>query len=351
MNVDERYMSRCLQLARHGLGRAAPNPMVGAVLVHNGRIIGEGWHKVCGGPHAEVECLDAVAPEDRHLIPASTLYVSLEPCAHHGRTPPCADRIVREGIRKVVVGCRDPFHLVDGRGLDRLRAAGVRVTCGVLPLASESLALRFLRFHRDRRPYVILKWAQTLDGMVAGPGGKPLRISSPATDRLVHLWRSQESAIFVGSGTAVMDDPRLTSRIPGGRNPTRVVVDRHLTLPPNLRIFDGEAPTLVCNVEREGDDETVSYARIADEPDLLPGLMAALHRRQVQSLLVEGGVHWIRSFLSSDMWDEARVITAMHTRIPGGTPGPQVSWPVRPIRTLWSGNDRIEFHTHPRMHG
>jgi diaminohydroxyphosphoribosylaminopyrimidine deaminase/5-amino-6-(5-phosphoribosylamino)uracil reductase len=351
MDVHERYMSRCLQLARHALGHAAPNPMVGAVLVHDGRIIGEGRHRYCGGAHAEVECLDSVTPEDRTLIPASTLYVSLEPCAHQGRTPPCADRIVREGIRRVFVGCRDPFALVDGRGIERLRSSGVDVTCGVLAQESERLSIRFLRFHLDRRPYVILKWAQSQDGMVAGPGGKPLRISSPSTDRLVHLWRSQESAIFVGSGTARIDDPRLTARIPGGRNPLRVVVDRHLALPRHLHLFDAEAPTLVCNLHREGEKGNLSYARLADAPDLLPGLLDNLHRRQVQSILVEGGVQWLRSFLDSGLWDEARVITAMHTRIPGGLPAPQASWPGGPDRTLRSGNDRIDFHTHPRMHG
>jgi diaminohydroxyphosphoribosylaminopyrimidine deaminase/5-amino-6-(5-phosphoribosylamino)uracil reductase len=298
-----------------------------------------------------VECLDSVTPEDRTLIPASTLYVSLEPCAHQGRTPPCADRIVREGIRRVFVGCRDPFALVDGRGIERLRSSGVDVTCGVLAQESERLPIRFLRFHLDRRPYVILKWAQSSDGMVAGPAGEPRRISSPSTDRIVHLWRSHESAIFVGSGTARIDDPRLTARIPGGRNPLRVVVDRHLALPRHLHLFDGEAPTLVCNLHREGEEGNLTYARLADAPDLLPGLLDTLHRRQVQSILVEGGVQWLRSFLDSGLWDEARVITAMHTRIPGGLAAPQTSWPGGPDRTLRSGDDRIDFHTHPRMHG
>lgn len=351
MDVHERYMSRCLQLARHALGHAAPNPMVGAVLVHEGRIIGEGWHRYCGGAHAEVECLGNVAPEDRHLIPNATLYVSLEPCAHHGRTPPCADRILQEGIRHVVVACRDPFPLVDGRGIDRLREAGVQVTCGVLESKAKATNARFFLLNTAPRPYIILKWAQSSDGMVAGPGGKPRRISSPSTDRLVHLWRSQESGIFVGSGTAGIDDPRLTARIPGGRNPLRVVVDRHLSLPRSLRLFDGVAPTLVCNLHRDGEEGNVAYARLADAPDLLPGLLDILHRRQVQSLLVEGGVQWLQSFLVSGLWDEARVITATHTRIPGGLPAPVASWQGGPDRTLRSGDDRIDFHTHPRMYG
>jgi len=351
MDLHERYMTRCLQLARHAFGRAAPNPMVGAVLVHQGRILGEGWHRACGGPHAEVECIGSVTPGDRHLIPTATLYVSLEPCAHHGRTPPCADRIIREGIRKVVVGCPDPFPLVAGRGFDKLRAAGVDVTSGILQARAEAVNARFLRFHARQRPYIVLKWAQTADGKVAGPGGQPVRISSPATDRIVHLWRSQESAIFVGSGTALTDDPRLTCRLPGGRNPLRVVVDRHLALPDTLRIFDGEAPTLLCNVHREGVHGAVDHAMIADVPDLLPGLLQALHRRQVQSLLVEGGVGWLEAFLRADLWDEARVITATRSRIPDGRPGPSVRWAGPPHHTLQAGPDRIDTYVHPSSHG
>lgn len=351
MDVHERYMARCLLLARQAFGRAAPNPMVGAVLVHDGRIIGEGWHRACGGPHAEVECLANVRPEDRHRIPEATLYVSLEPCAHHGRTPPCADRIIREGIRQVVVACRDPFPQVDGRGIERLREAGVQVTSGVLEAEAKACNARFLHVHTIQRPFIVLKWAQSADGRVAGPGGAPLRISAPATDRLVHLWRSQESAIFVGSGTALTDDPRLTCRLPGGRNPLRVVVDRHLTLPDRLRLFDGQAPTLVCNVRREGRVGNMDYARLADTPDLLPGLLQALHDRQVQSLLVEGGVRWHEAFLRADAWDEARVVTALDKRLPAGLPAPSVVWQTPPHQTFRSGSDRIDIHLHPRRHG
>lgn len=350
MGTHELYMFRCLQLARQALGHAAPNPLVGALLVHEDRIIGEGWHRICGGPHAEVECIESVALLDRHLIPSSTLYVSLEPCAHKGRTPPCADRIIAEGIRHVVVGCRDPFSLVDGRGIERLVAAGIQVTSGVLQPAAEALIDRFSCFHLRKRPYIILKWAQTADGRVAASGGKPFRISSKATDRLVHLWRSQESAIFVGSGTALTDNPRLTCRIPGGRHPLRVVVDRSLSLPAHLRIFDGESSTLVCNVQREGVGGKVSYARLMDEPDLLSGLLQALHQRQVQSLLVEGGIRWMESFLQAGCWDEVRLITAMDTRLPDGLPGPRFLAKGGPQRTLVCGHDRIDFYRQPTMH-
>jgi len=351
MSIHELYMSRCLQLARLAQGHAAPNPQVGALLVHGGRIIGEGWHRSCGGPHAEVECLESVALPDRSLIPSSTLYVSLEPCAHQGRTPPCADRIIAEGIRQVVIGCRDPFSLVDGRGIERMEAAGVQVTCGVLSSAAEDLIRRFRCFHLQKRPYVILKWAQTADGRVAATEGLPCRISSKATDRLVHLWRSQESAIFVGSGTALTDNPKLTCRIPGGRHPLRVVVDRACALPSHLHLFDGEAPTLVCNVKKEGVEGMVSYARIMDEPDLLPGLLHTLYQRQVQSLLVEGGVRWMESFLQAGCWDEVRLITAIHTRLPDGLPGPQFRMQGNPQRSLLSGQDRIDIFMQSESHG
>ncbi|HVS95811.1 MAG TPA: bifunctional diaminohydroxyphosphoribosylaminopyrimidine deaminase/5-amino-6-(5-phosphoribosylamino)uracil reductase RibD, partial [Puia sp.] len=208
-------MRRCLQLARLGAGHVAPNPMVGAVLVFEDRVIGEGYHRRYGGPHAEPECIASVAEPDKTLIGRSTLYVSLEPCAHHGKTPPCADLIVRMGISRVVIGCRDPFPEVNGKGIERLRAAGVEVQTGILEDECVRLNKRFFTFHLEDRPFIVLKWAQTARGFIAHSraGAERLRISNEITDRLVHKWRSEEASILVGPRTAVLDDPALTVRL------------------------------------------------------------------------------------------------------------------------------------------
>ena len=323
MNADERYMFRCLELARHGLGHTAPNPMVGAILVHGDRIIGEGYHQICGGPHAEVNCFDAVRPQDRHLIPASTLFVSLEPCAHHGRTPPCADRILREGIREVVIAIRDPFPLVAGRGIEILRSAGVQVRLGVLAEAAESLNRRFLTFHRKGRPYIILKWARTADGMIAGPGPSRMSISGEAVRALVHQWRYEEAAIMVGAGTVETDDPLLTVRpLPSPRQPVRIILDPNLRLDPAHKVFDRQVPVIICNTLREGSDGHLSYLRLPPSADLVPAMLQGLHAAGIQSIFVEGGRKLLGSFLDSGQWDEVRRITATDKRCPDGYPEP-----------------------------
>ena len=211
------YMQRCLQLAVLGAGNVAPNPMVGAVLVNNGDIIGEGYHQQYGGPHAEPNCINDVPVEMKHMIPGSTLYVSLEPCAHFGKTPPCADLIIKTGIKKVVVGCRDPFSKVDGKGIDKLRNAGVEVIIGEWENECKELNKRFFTFHTKSRPYIVLKWAQTANGKMAAEGEDRLLISNDYTNRLVHKWRSEEAAILVGRNTALMDNPSLTTRLWKGK--------------------------------------------------------------------------------------------------------------------------------------
>ena len=324
MNPDERYMFRCLELARHGLGHTAPNPMVGAILVHGDRIIGEGYHQMCGGPHAEVNCLESVLPQDRRLIPSATLYVSLEPCAHHGRTPPCADRILREGIRKVVIAIRDPFPLVAGRGIEILHSAGVDVRQGVLAEAAEHLNRRFLTFHRKGRPYIILKWARTADGMIAGPGPSRMSISGEAVRALVHQWRYEEAAIMVAAGTVETDDPRLTVRpLPSPRQPVRIILDPRLRLDPEHRVFDRESPVIICNTIREGAEGHLRYLRIPPSEDLLPDMLRALHAAGIQSIFVEGGLKLLQSFLDAGLWDEVRRITATDKRCPDGYPEPE----------------------------
>ncbi len=294
MTTDEKYMTRCLQLARCGAEGAPPNPMVGAVLVHDGRIIGEGFHRRCGEAHAEVNAIASV--RERHLIPSATLYVSLEPCAHYGRTPPCADLIVRERIPRVVIGCRDTFARVNGEGIRRLQEAGIDVTVGVLEEACRRLNRRFFVFHGEGRPWVTLKWAQSEDGFIdrlrEDASTSPVGLSSPFTQVLVHRLRAQSQAILVGTRTALLDNPTLTTRLWPGANPLRLTIDRHNTLPADLHLKDGEAPSHIYPTGNLGD------------------ILSDLYHRGIQHLLVEGGATLLQSFIDEGRWDEARVETA-----------------------------------------
>ena len=293
MTTDEQdimYMRRCIQLARCGMEGAAPNPMVGAVIVCDGRIIGEGYHRKCGGPHAEVNAIASVREPDKLL--RSTLYVSLEPCAHYGKTPPCADLIVARCIPRVVIGCQDPFAKVNGLGIKKLEDAGVQVRVGVLEDECVRLNRRFITFHRHHRPWVTLKWAQSADGYIdrqRTPGEPPARLSSPYTQVLVHRLRAQSMAIMVGTDTVLCDNPTLTNRLWPGATPLRLTIDRHGRIPQDVHLLDGSVPTHVYHNES------------------LDDILADLHQRGVQSLLVEGGTRLLESFLASGLWDEARV--------------------------------------------
>ncbi len=341
MTTDEQYMLRCLQLAALGAVAVAPNPMVGAVLVHEGRIIGEGYHRQYGGPHAEVNCLASVQEADRPLIPNSTMYVSLEPCAHFGKTPPCADRLIHEKVKRVVVGCRDPFPEVDGRGLEKLRAAGVEVTAPVCEAEAIALNRRFFTYHIKKRPYIILKWAQSADGFL-GRQGERTAISHPITNRLVHRWRNEEAAIMVGKNTALIDDPRLNVRGWPGRQPLRIVTDSHLALPPTLHLFDGSQPTLVFNHLSSNQEGAVEWVRLEEGMPLLPQMMQALYQRGIQSVLVEGGAMLLHSFIEAGLWDEARVIINTHLFLSGGVPAPV--FPPAPITERYpNGADLVSI--------
>ena len=286
---DERYMRRCLQLAANGLCRTAPNPMVGAVLVCDGRSIGEGYHVRCGQAHAEVNAIRSV--KDPALLTRATLYVSLEPCAHYGKTPPCADLIVEKGIPRIVVGCQDPFARVAGRGIQKLRDAGREVVTGVLEDECRALIRRFLTFHNCHRPYITLKWAESADGYLDlnRTAGAPVRLSNDLTAMLVHKKRAEHSAILVGTRTALLDNPSLTVRHWYGPSPVRVVIDRRGVLPATLRLFDGQAPTL----------------------------------RNLQSLLVEGGGATLRTFIEAGLWDEA-FVEESPVRLGDGVPAPTI---------------------------
>ena len=375
LTTGEIYMHRCLQLAQLGEGKVAPNPMVGAVLVSENRIIGEGYHQLFGQAHAEVNCINAVAEQDIPLIQKATLYVSLEPCAHFGKTPPCADLIIKHKIPKVVIGCRDPFAQVNGKGIEKLQAAGIEVIVGVLENECLALNKRFFIFHKQRRPYVILKWAQTGDGKIAAPSNSPSRgetqaqpslfrdieadlnsstseasarmasptgggregasrllISNEFTNRLVHKWRSEEAAILVGTNTALFDDPELTTRLWPGTNPIRLVVDMNLRLPQSLKLLDGNTPTIVFNlqqhtlpVEKTSPADlknTVGYYQVTEDVSLVQQLLNALYQMNIQSVLVEGGAQLLQSFINDGSWDEARIISNEQLMIGDGLPAP-----------------------------
>lgn len=284
------YMRRCIQLARCGSEGAAPNPMVGAVVVCEGRIIGEGYHRRCGGPHAEVNAISSVREPDK--LPHSTIYVSLEPCAHYGKTPPCADLIIEKRIPRVVVGCMDPFAKVNGLGIKKLRDAGAEVCVGVLEQECIHLNRRFMTFHRHHRPWITLKWAQSADGYIdrkRTPQEPAACFSTPYTQVLVHRLRVQNMAIMVGTDTVLCDNPTLTNRLWPGGNPLRVTIDRHGRIPADVHLLDGSVPTQVYHNET------------------LAEIVADLHQRGVQSLLVEGGSRLLQSFIDEGLWDEARV--------------------------------------------
>lgn len=298
-------MQRCFRLAQNGLGNVAPNPLVGAVLVHEGTIIGEGYHAQFGGPHAEVMALrNCRQPE---LLPRATLYVNLEPCSHFGKTPPCADLILEQRIPRVVVCNTDPFPQVAGRGIRKLREAGVEVVTGVCEAEGEYLNRRFFTFHRQQRPFVVLKWAQSADGFLDGTDAQPAKITRPLTDQRVHQWRTQESAILVGYRTALKDNPRLTARLFPGKNPLRVVLDAELALPKTLHLFTDGEPTLALNVQKNGHEAAVKY--IQTEADTPAQWLQALYTENISSVLVEGGARTLNRFIEAGLWNEARIIT------------------------------------------
>ena len=308
MTKDEKYIARCIQLAKNGLCNAAPNPMVGAVIVHNDTIIGEGYHIRCGEAHAEVNAVRSV--KDKSLLKESTIYVSLEPCSHHGKTPPCADLIINKGIPRVVVGCQDPFSLVAGRGIAKLREAGIEVKVGVLEEECRQLIRRFVTFNTLRRPFITLKWAESADGFIDlhRTEGHPYIFSSPLSSMLVHKRRAEHSAILVGRRTALLDNPSLTTRNWFGKNPVRMVIDKDLTLPKHLALFDGSVRTLVFTQREDTSNRpNVEHIRLDFKIDILPQIMEVLYKEKLQSLMVEGGSILLQSFIDAGCWDEAYI--------------------------------------------
>lgn len=310
MNRDEQYMQHCLCLALQGLGNVAPNPMVGCVIVHENKIIGEGYHQQYGAPHAEVNAIRSVS--DESLLKNSTLYVNLEPCSHFGKTPPCANLIVSKHLRKVVIGSNDPNPQVAGRGIQLLRENGIEVVTEILKPEADFLNRRFFTFHTHQRPYLILKWAQSKDGFLAPASHQPYWLTNEASKKLVHKWRTEEQAIMVGTNTVIKDDPELTARLWTGKNPLRVTIDRELTLPDSKKIVNRSAPTLVFNQRRNYKNETTEYIKIDFSGNILSTILRELHQRNILSVIVEGGAALLNSFIEEKQWDEARIFTTNH---------------------------------------
>lgn len=364
-------MDRCLQLAKLGAGHVAPNPMVGAVLVHDDIIIGEGYYERYGEAHAEVNCIadaemrlaarrsihQAAGSGQMDLIAQSTLYVSLEPCSHYGKTPPCADLIIKYKIPKVVIGCRDPFKEVDGKGIEKLKAAGIEVEVGILEKECKELNKRFFTFHTQHRPYIILKWAETADGFMAAPlnppqGGtledsvsKRLLISNEYTNRLVHKWRSEEAAILVGTNTVMNDDPELTTRLWPGNSPVRLVVDMNLRLDSSSRVFNGEAKKIIFNTIKHEEDDNLLYYQVTKDVSLVYQIVNALYQLKIQSVIVEGGAKLLQSFIDEGMWDEARVISNKQLTIGNGLTAPKLMNDLK-IGEQNILSDTIEIYKH-----
>jgi diaminohydroxyphosphoribosylaminopyrimidine deaminase/5-amino-6-(5-phosphoribosylamino)uracil reductase len=347
MELNEKYMHRCLELARLGAGDVAPNPMVGSVIVYNGKIIGEGYHRKYGGPHAEVNAINAVSTPE--ILKKSTLYVSLEPCAHYGLTPPCSDLIIEKEIPEVIIGTVDPFSEVAGKGIEKLEKVGVKVTLGVLEKDCRELNKRFFTFHERKRPYVILKWAQTIDGFIdveRSPEsfGEPTWITGDLALQLVHKIRSEESAILVGTNTAEKDNPSLTVRHWPGENPYRLVLDKKLRLPGSLNLLNGLQKTLVFNARRNGEEGLTSFVKIDSEKEILPQILAELYQRNILSVIVEGGRQLLESFFYTGLWDEAHVFIG-ETFFYNGIRAPQIKGKLVASETL--GNDQLKIFKNP----
>lgn len=316
LHEHEFFMKRCLELASNGLGYVAPNPMVGAVVECNGKIIGEGFHQKYGMLHAEVNAINSV--KEQSLLKKSSLYVSLEPCTHLGKTPPCSDLIIEKGIPRVVIGISDPNSLVAGKGIEKLKKAGVEVIDKILTKESRELNKRFFSSHEKKRPYIILKWAQTSDGFIdvirkPGESVGVNWISNPASRKLVHKWRAEEQAIMVGTDTIIYDNPELTLRLWKGRSPLRVIIDRHLRIPKSAKVFDNSVPTIVFNEKISKLDGSTEFFKIKGGSDTLSQIFDEMYKRDILSVIVEGGKIILESLIENGLWDEARVFIGQKT--------------------------------------
>jgi diaminohydroxyphosphoribosylaminopyrimidine deaminase/5-amino-6-(5-phosphoribosylamino)uracil reductase len=309
VKTHETYIKRCIELAKNGLGTTYPNPMVGSVIVYDGKIIGEGWHKKAGEPHAEVNAINSV--KDKSLLNKATIYVSLEPCSHFGKTPPCCDLIIKNGIPNVVIGTVDPNEKVAGNGIKKLIEAGINVTVGILEAECNELNKRFFTFHEKKRPYIILKWAESQNGFIAPLEKlekKPVWITNQYSRQLVHKWRSEEQAILVGTQTVIDDNPKLDVRDWTGNNPIRVVLDQNNRISNDSHLFDNQIKTIVFSKLKPAvEKENIIFEVIDFEQNIATQVVQRLYKHQIQSLIIEGGGQTLQTFIDSNLWDEARI--------------------------------------------
>ncbi|MGM0636314.1 MAG: bifunctional diaminohydroxyphosphoribosylaminopyrimidine deaminase/5-amino-6-(5-phosphoribosylamino)uracil reductase RibD [Bacteroidota bacterium] len=319
MNKNEQYISRCIQLAKNGLGTTYPNPLVGSVVVYQDKIIGEGWHHQSGENHAEVNAIQSV--KDKSLLKKSTLYVSLEPCSHFGKTPPCSDLIISMNIKKVVVGMVDPFEKVAGKGIKKLIDAGCEVVVGVLEEKCQQLNKRFLCFYQKKRPYIILKWAESIDGFLSpfvfpekNKNNAPVWITNSHSKQLVHRWRSQENSILIGSNTAIADNAKLNTRLWKGASPTRIIIDQKLSVPTTHFVHDQSVKTIFITDKKTHSDRIIEndhlkIERINFNDNLPKQICNILYNNSIQSVIIEGGRQTLQAFIDYNTWDEARIFT------------------------------------------
>lgn len=347
MSKHQKYIRRCIELALNALGNTYPNPMVGSVVVYNDTIIGEGWHQKAGEAHAEVNAIASV--KDKSLLKKSTIYVSLEPCSHFGKTPPCADMIVAHKIPKVVIGCLDPNEVVAGRGVKKLLEAGCKVKIGMLEEDCKKINKRFFSFNQKKRPYIILKWAETNDGFIAPQEqetGKPFWITGEASKQLVHKWRSEEQAILVGTNTVLKDNPGLTTRLLAGNNPIRIVIDRYLKINTDAAVFDGISETIVITSQEHQNLPNlpnVKFETVDFDKSLPEKICEVLYNNKIQSVIIEGGAITLNAFIEADMWDEARVFKAKEN-LKSGIKAPLLK--IQASENIQVGDDTLKIYFH-----
>ena len=337
MTPDEFFMQRAIELAKLGIGQVSPNPRVGCVVVHNNKIIGEGWHKKFGEAHAEVNAVGSV--ENKSLLNESAVYVNLEPCSHFGKTPPCADLLIKHQVKKIVISNVDTNPLVGGNGIKKLKEAGIEIVTGVLEKQGRELNKRFFTFIERQRPYIILKWAQTADGFIAQKNFESKWISNEFSRTLVHQWRSEEDAVLVGTRTASHDNPSLTVREWSGRNPTRIVIDRFLRLNSHLHLFDKKTKTICYNVLKHEEHENLLFVRL-DENNFISELLADLYKQKIQSIIIEGGAQTLQLFIDAKLWDEARIFTSSRS-FGDGIPSPAFHGTLHSSQLVQ--NDRLDI--------
>lgn len=349
MMTHETYMRRALQLAQNGLGTTYPNPMVGSVIVHNGKIIGEGWHKKAGEPHAEVNAVRSV--KDKSLLKEATIYVTLEPCSHFGKTPPCCDLIIAQEIPNVVVGTIDPFAKVAGTGIQKLKEAGKNVIVGVLEKECQELNKRFFTFHQKKRPYIILKWAESADGFIAPlekETNKPVWITNMYSRQLVHKWRTEEQAILVGTQTVLDDNPSLNARDFYGNNPVRIALDRQNRIPNDYTIKNGTQKTIIYSEDIFlTENKNISYKKVIFDTHFLDFVISDLHQEELQSIIIEGGSRTLQAFIDKNLWDEARVFIG-NLKFTKGIAAPKINH--LPITTEDIQGDQLKLYKNDSNH-